>query len=78
MRILEIKLLFEPRDLWVGLYWNKEEAPGGKPWVLTLYFCLIPMLPLRVKMTSIKKIKLTAADIKWAQRTIQEIENDQR
>lgn len=54
MRVVEIKLIFEPRDLWVGLYWDKKAMSSGKPWVLTLYFCLIPMLPLRIKVTTIK------------------------
>lgn len=33
---------FEPRDMWVGVYW--------KPWrkAVEVYVCLLPMLPLRV------------------------------
>lgn len=74
MRIAEVKILFEPRTLWIGLYWKKEAMPSGRPWVLTLWFCLVPMLPLRIKITTIKKIKPTAADIEWARRTLDEIE----
>jgi hypothetical protein len=74
MRIAEIKLIFEPRDLWIGLYWNKEKMPGGKPWVLTLYLCLIPMLPLRIKLTNMKRTRPTGADIEWAQRTIDKLD----
>ncbi len=35
---MKIRLIFEPRDLWVGLYWDRR--PGG----LHLYFCPFPML----------------------------------
>lgn len=33
---------FEPRDIWVGLYWTTEH--GG--WIV--YLCLIPCFPLRL------------------------------
>ena len=39
-------LLFEPRDIWVGVYWNKVYH---EPWhELTFWVCIIPMLPIRV------------------------------
>lgn len=31
---------FEPRDVWVGLYWKRHEC------ALDLYFCLLPMCPI--------------------------------
>jgi hypothetical protein len=34
---------FEPRDVWVGIYWN---WPG--PVRFDLYICLLPMLPLHL------------------------------
>ena len=39
-------LLFEPRDLWVGIHWRTHysDRPG---WLLEVYVCIIPMLPLR-------------------------------
>lgn len=60
---MKINILFEPRDLWVGVYWDDKEfhsAPADKmttisvsPYVmyprrLYVYICIIPMLPLRL------------------------------
>lgn len=50
------RLLFEPRDLWVGLFWNWQPAivTDRGPWRyvvrnrLHLYFCPFPCLVLRV------------------------------
>jgi hypothetical protein len=44
---VSIKLLFEPRDLWIGLYVKPRFAEGGY-WITTFYLCLVPMLPLRI------------------------------
>lgn len=44
-----MKIKFEPRDLWVGIYWKSE------PWTyphcsttrkITCYLCIIPMFPI--------------------------------
>jgi hypothetical protein len=43
---LTTRLLFEPRDLWVGVYWNKEASAGYHR--LDVYVCAIPLLPLRL------------------------------
>ena len=32
----------EPRDLWVGLFWQRTEV------ALHLYICLIPLVPLHI------------------------------
>lgn len=37
-----VKLLVEPRDLWVGLYWNRF------PKALDLYVCIVPVLPVNI------------------------------
>jgi len=42
----KIKIFFEPRDIWVGLYWKRIEYSGGNIW--DLYICLIPMLPINI------------------------------
>jgi hypothetical protein len=41
-----VRLLFEPRDLWVGVYWDRiyEVYEQG----YDLYICLLPMLPIKV------------------------------
>lgn len=40
---LSVKLLWEPRDLWIGAYWT---ADGPNHWLL--YICILPMLPIRL------------------------------
>lgn len=48
-----VKLLFEPRDLWVGVYWNTFRTPadmyGPAMGFFEMCICLIPMLPLRLR-----------------------------
>jgi len=40
-----ISLLWEPRDCWIGLYWDLQRQAG----VFSLYLCVIPTLPLRIQ-----------------------------
>lgn len=40
---ISIRLLWEPRDIWIGVYWNTN---GTKE--LFIYICLLPCLPLRI------------------------------
>lgn len=42
-RDLTVELRFEPRDLWIGLYWTR--TPCGDP---ELFVCLLPLLPVRI------------------------------
>ena len=35
-------LVFEPRDLWIGVYWTREDEK------LLLYICLLPTLVWKV------------------------------
>jgi hypothetical protein len=37
---VSVRLKFEPRDLWIGLYWTRDERG------LSFYVCLLPMLPI--------------------------------
>jgi hypothetical protein len=39
---LSIRVLFEPRDLWLGAYWKRGYND------LQVYLCLLPMLPIRL------------------------------
>ena len=39
-------ILFDPRDVWIGVYWNKAvHAPWNE---LTVWICIIPMLPIQI------------------------------
>ena len=40
-----LKIKFEPRDLWVGIYWTIEEDFILQRF-LKIYICIIPMLPI--------------------------------
>lgn len=46
---LSISLMWEPRDMWVGLFWDKKVWTTSVP-ERTWYFCLIPCLPIRLKL----------------------------
>ena len=55
MRWLGIK--FEPRDIWVGVYWTRErhlgDWPDPEPWwitELTFYICLVPMIVAKIRV----------------------------
>jgi len=43
LRYISLSTAWEPRDLWVGLYWDKPQFCN---WYF--YLCLIPCLPLRL------------------------------
>ena len=44
-----LKVSFEPRDIWIGLYWKKYPMiVGTKPDTWDIYICIIPMLPIRI------------------------------
>ena len=38
---VQVWLHFEPRDLWIGAYWNKEVE------YTEVYICLLPTVPIR-------------------------------
>lgn len=46
-----VALLFEPRDLWVGVYTTWEDCNYDCA-AFSVYVCLVPMLP--VKFTFVK------------------------
>lgn len=42
-----VQLLFEPRDLWIGVYWEILMEMGTQ-WC-TLYITIVPMFPWRIE-----------------------------
>jgi hypothetical protein len=45
-----VTLLFEPRDLWIGIFWDRRWLPlmHKDRKSVVLYFCVIPTIVLRV------------------------------
>jgi hypothetical protein len=35
---------FEPRDLWIGVYWDRQRPSGFIVDSLYVYLCVVPML----------------------------------
>jgi hypothetical protein len=40
--VVKAQVKFEPRDLWVGLYWDRSTFHWH------IYLCLLPLLPLHI------------------------------
>lgn len=53
-RRIRARLEFEPRDLWVGLYWEKRNIGELKRY--DYYICVVPMLPIHVVYTRWNRI----------------------
>lgn len=55
---MTVSFLFEPRDLWVGVYWDRRPTEfsnwpkGARPELerLSLWVCLLPTLVIRVRL----------------------------
>lgn len=47
---LSMRIKFVPQDLWIGIYWRAEKCRVGnrcgRIWLLTLWVCIIPCLPI--------------------------------
>lgn len=53
---MKIAVLFDPRDMWVGVFWTFREQPPRSPdnpdgpgGSLTVYVCLVPCFPIRME-----------------------------
>ena len=51
---MRVRLKFEPRDLWIGVYWNRDyhtRGPGPQGITVTtdVYVCIVPALPVHVR-----------------------------
>ena len=55
---VSVLLLWEPRDLWVGVYWKGTYMEAGNK-MLDVYVCVIPMLPILLGVT-VKPWRYTA------------------
>lgn len=44
------RVLLEPRDLWIGVYWTRHQPLGDDGCILgewlKIYVCVLPMFPL--------------------------------
>jgi hypothetical protein len=40
------RLLWEPRDIYIGVFWNRVRAGGPRDRFLIIYVCIVPCLPL--------------------------------
>ena len=52
---MRVQIKFEPRDLWVGVYWERRFG------FLNIYVCLLPMLPIKLSFRR-KKINMWALE----------------
>ena len=41
-----IRIEFQPRDLWIGLYWNSAISGALTTRMVDVYICVLPMLPI--------------------------------
>ncbi len=48
--ICKAQFQFEPRDLWVGLFWRTKHAVQDPHYTLHIYLCLIPLVPLHITL----------------------------
>jgi hypothetical protein len=45
-RRLVVRLLWEPRDAWLGVFWNNVRAGGPDDRFLIVYLCIVPFVPI--------------------------------
>lgn len=46
---MKARFEFEPRDMWVGVYWDARRITGVYDWThWDVYICIIPMVPLHI------------------------------
>lgn len=43
---LNVSVKFEPRDLWVGIYWTFNRSVESSYKRLKVYVCIVPLLPI--------------------------------
>jgi len=45
---LTAKWLWEPRDIWIGVFWNRTSGERLLNDYLLIYVCIIPCLPIAI------------------------------
>jgi hypothetical protein len=45
----ELRVKFEPRDVWVGVYWNMAQSVESAYKRLDLFICIVPLLPVHLR-----------------------------
>jgi len=45
---LKVQIQFEPRDMWIGLFWRVTRDVPAPASIVHLYVCLIPCFPLHL------------------------------
>lgn len=52
MKLKSLKIKFEKKDIWVGVYWNAgyyaENIKTKKTQFIEIYICLIPFFPIKL------------------------------
>lgn len=64
-RHVKARLQWNPRDMWIGVYWSSH------PLCWQLYVCLVPMFPLRVAVLKRYFRDLADGPFNWLDRRIQ-------
>lgn len=53
--LAQLEWFFEPRDIWVGLYWKRY------PCAAEFYVCVVPLFPIRLYVQNMHgKVELPA------------------
>jgi len=47
---LKAQFQFEPRDLWIGLFWRVNREMPPPYYTLHLYLCILPLVPLHITL----------------------------
>jgi hypothetical protein len=45
---MTIEVQYQPRDAWVGLYWDVQTSSSWRR--LQLYLCAVPFLPIKLTL----------------------------
>ena len=58
---VKVRLQFEPRDLWMGVFWRVTTPFNQEEWyILHVYLTLVPMLPLHI--TNVRRVRKNEKD----------------